>query len=78
MLIHVFLHFLHNYIHLYSKSDSNLSDHWQITAAIETNYLLYIFMVSSTYLVLSDNIIMFNLILTIILLYFVVTLKMCI
>ena len=74
MLIHAFLHFLYN--EFYSKSGSNFSDRFQISPATVTNYLLFIFMFSSTYLVMSEN--MFNLILTIIWLYFVVKLQMCI
>ena len=43
MLIHAFLHFLHNYTHLYSKRDSFISGRCQISPETETNYLLYIY-----------------------------------
>ena len=66
MLIHAFLYFLQNYTNLFSKSGC------QISPATVTNYLLYISM-----LVTSDNI-MFTLMLTIIVLYFVVQLQICI
>ena len=61
-----YLHYTH--FHL-KKSGSNLSKYYQILQATVANYSFYIFMFSSTDLVMSDN--MFNLILTILLLYFV-------
>ena len=75
MPINAFLHFLHNYTHLYSNSGSIFLYRCQISPATVTNYSLFIPMFSSTDLVMSDN--MFNLILTILLLYFVVKLQMC-
>ena len=72
MLIHAFLHCLHNYTHLYSKSGYIFSDRFQISPVTVTNYLLYIPIFSNTDLVMSENI--FSLILTIRLLYFVVKL----
>ena len=41
--------FLHNYTPSLTKSGSNFSDCCQISPATVTNYLLYIFMFSSTY-----------------------------
>ena len=74
MLIHAFLHFLHNYTHLYSKTGYIFSDSCHISPATVTNNLLYISMFSSADLMTSDN--MFTLILIVILLYYIVILQM--
>ena len=67
--------FLHNYTHLF-LSGLNFSSRRHISQATVTNWLLYIFIFTSTYLVTSQN--LFNLIFTIPVLYFVVRLQMCV
>ena len=72
MFIHAFLRFLHNYTNLF-LSGVNFSNRRHISPGTVTIWLLYIFVFTSTYLVTSHN--LFNLILTIPLLYFVVRLQ---